>query len=126
MLVRLSLDETCGVGRLRHDVVRGGGVAYNTIRPQLSTLSLPGTLVLLWYYSGLWYVLLWYVLLWTLVCTTLVCTTLVCTTLVCTTLDSGMYYSGRHDHMTTGGTVSRMDGRTEGGGRWMGRWKERD
>ena len=58
MLVRLSLDETHGVGRLRHDVVRGGGVAWrtcvHTIRPQLS-LSLGLTLGP-----------------WTLVCTTLV------------------------------------------------------
>ena len=92
MLVRLSLDETHGVGRLRHDVVRGGGVAWrtcvHTIRPQPSTLSLSP-----W---DSW------------------------------SLDSGMYYSGRHDDMMTGGTVSWMDGRTEGGGRWMGRWKERD
>ena len=60
MLVRLSLDETCGVGRLRHDVVRGGGVAYiqyalNSLSPWDSWSLDSGTLVLLW----------------TLVCTTL-------------------------------------------------------
>lgn len=60
MLVRLSLDETHGVGRLRHDVVRGGGVAY------MRTYNTPSTLNSLspwdsWsldsgmYYSGLWY-----------------------------------------------------------------------
>ena len=38
MLVRLSLDETHGVGRLRHDVVRGGGVAY------MRTYNTPSTL----------------------------------------------------------------------------------
>ena len=86
MLVRLSLDETCGVGRLRHGVDRGGGGANKRTYNTPSTLSLSPwdswsldsgtlvllwyvllwTLVLLWYYPGLWYVLLWtLVLLWT-------------------------------------------------------------
>ena len=63
MLVRLSLDETHGVGRLRHDVVRGGGVAY------MRTYNTPSTLNSLSLSLGL-LVLLWY-------------------SLVCTTLDSG-------------------------------------
>ena len=104
MLVRLSLDETHGVGRLRHDVVRGGGVAY------MRTYNTPSTLNSLSPCDS-WSLVLWYVLLWYYSGTTLVLL---------------WYYSGRHDDMTTGGTVSRMDGRTEGGGRWMGRWKERD